>query len=98
MGAGSSQTADNIKDEALWAAASYGDVESVAHYMAKAADVNHRNKEEGNTTPLMLASQEGHTDIVALPVLITTPENTHCDYHGACIPCANVPAHAVAPL
>ena len=50
MGAGSSQTADNIKDEALWAAASYGDVESVAHYMAKAADVNHRNKEEDNNS------------------------------------------------
>lgn len=76
MGTGISQTADTIKDEALWFAAAHGDVESVAHYMAKAADVNHRNKEEGNTTPLMLASQEGHTDIVAL--LLSSP---YCDVH-----------------
>ena len=63
---GASPSADSIKDEGLYAAAAHGDAVLVEQYLADAANPNHRDKEDGNATPLIAAAQDGAADIITL--------------------------------
>ena len=57
---------DADMDAGLYHAACTGDAAGVARYINDAANVNHREKDEGNATPLIAAAQEGLDDVVAL--------------------------------
>ena len=65
MGVGAStREIDAQNDEALWAACAYGDEEALATLIAEAANVNHINKDEGGSTPILAAVQEGSVGIL----------------------------------
>jgi hypothetical protein len=66
MGGTTSAEVDAVIDESLFFAALHGDTDELKRCIEEAGNVNHRQKDQGYVTPLIVAAQDGALECLTL--------------------------------
>lgn len=82
MGAGSSAELDAVLDESLFFAALHGDADELKRCIDEAGNVNHRQKDQGYVTPLIVAAQDGGLECITILCQASTIDFNIGDEYG----------------